>query len=283
MAELVLPPLLQVIFEKLASPLLQTLGQKCGLMENFKRIEQILPMIQAVVENAERRQVTDKVVRIWISQLKDTVDQAVDFLEDFTNKAHPYLLLEEKYDMPKKWLSLRSISASTEKVRKFWHILHNKRFLIVFDDVWNEDEEKWDKLRPLFQGGANGSKILVTTRSEKVAMIIDPNQVSSYYLKGLADDDCWALFERRAFLKGINTITRVFWRWGNEYWGDVVVSIESSGSFQLPETFHQAQHMRTLLLLSCGGYDAPLHPKMLSSFTYLRVLNVSYCNIQLPG
>ncbi|KAJ0846264.1 hypothetical protein HanRHA438_Chr15g0722891 [Helianthus annuus] len=108
------PPLLQVIFEKLASPLLQTLGQKCGLM----RIEQILPMIQAVVENAERRQVTDKVVRIWISQLKDTVDQAVDFLEDFTNKAHPYLLLEEKYDMPKKWLSLRSISASTEKVRK---------------------------------------------------------------------------------------------------------------------------------------------------------------------
>ena len=72
----------------------------------------------------------------------------------------------------------------------------------MFDDVWNEDEEKWDKLRPLFQGGSSGSKILVTTRSEKVAMIIDPSQLSSYHLKGLADNDCWALFERRAFRQG---------------------------------------------------------------------------------
>ncbi|KAI7743838.1 hypothetical protein M8C21_026974 [Ambrosia artemisiifolia] len=460
MAELVLPPLLQVIFEKLASPLLQTLGQKCGLRDNFKRIEQILPMIQAVVENAEKRQVTDKVVRIWISQLKDTVDQAVDFLEDFTNKAYPFLQLEEKYDMPKKWLSLRSISASTDKVikvlqvleaaateglqnlhlkeaahganavwderatgsfvvesevfgrdkdreritelllnvgadgnlpavfivgiggmgkttlaqlayiddkvvnhfdlrlwlfvsqtfdvekilrrviesatgetcnlsemdviqSKFWHILHKKRFLIVFDDVWNEDEEKWDRLRPLFQGGANGSKILVTTRSEKVAMIVDPNQVSSYYLKGLADDDSWALFERRAFRQRdqdnfpnlLEIGKRILGRCSgvplalHDLFYDLArsltkndtitldsgigispsnvaqirhLSIESSGSFQLPETFHQAQHMRTLLLLSCGGYDASVHPKMLSSFTYLRVLKVSYCNTQLP-
>ncbi|KAL8255084.1 hypothetical protein R6Q59_033305 [Mikania micrantha] len=580
MAEIVLPPLLQVIFEKLASPLLQTLGNKCGLEENFKRIQQILPMIQAVVETAEQRQITDTVVRIWISQLKDTVDQAVDFLEDFTNKAYPYLLLEEKYDMPKKWLSLRSVSTSTEKVRnilqvleaaaaeglqnhhlkeavygannvvsderatgsfviesqvfgrdkdrkritelllgvgtegnlpavfivgiggmgkttlaqlvyfddlvvkhfdlrlwlfvsqtfdvekilrrviesatgevcnlsemdviqsKFWHIIHKKRFLIVFDDVWNEDEEKWDKLRPLFHGGASGSKILVTTRSEKVAMIIDPNHASSYHLKGLADDDCWNLFERRAFrqgdldkhpnlleigkqilgkcrgvplavktlgslmrfkrkeeewlavqnsdvwhldacnqggiiaalmlsylhlpshLKYCFTFCSVFPKhylierkkliliWmaegliqsqegtqpedtGDDYFKELLwmsffeeieenqmkmyklhdlfydlarsltrndtitlesgtgispsnashirhLSIESSGSFQLLETFHQAGHMRTLLLLSCGGYDAPVHPKMLASFTYLRVLDVSYCNTQLP-
>ena len=123
MAELVLPPLLQVIFEKLASPLLQTLGDKCGLKDNFKRIEQLLPMIQALVENAEKRQVTDKVVRIWISHLKETVDQAVDFLEDFTNKAYPYLLLEMKHDIPSRWLSLRSVSTSTENVRKVLEVL----------------------------------------------------------------------------------------------------------------------------------------------------------------
>ncbi|KAL5719990.1 hypothetical protein ACHQM5_012706 [Ranunculus cassubicifolius] len=78
--------------------------------------------------------------------------------------------------------------------------LEGKRYLLVLDDVWNEDAEKWEKLKDLLIGGGRGSKIIVTTRSEKVASIM--GAVSTYHLSGLSDDDCWNLFKVRAFNGG---------------------------------------------------------------------------------
>ncbi|XP_058108847.1 putative disease resistance protein RGA3 [Magnolia sinica] len=48
-------------------------------------------------------------------------------------------------------------------------MLQGKRFLLVLDDIWSEDSEKWDKLGLPFQAGALGSRIVITTRNEKVA------------------------------------------------------------------------------------------------------------------
>ncbi|OAY76183.1 putative disease resistance protein RGA1 [Ananas comosus] len=79
-------------------------------------------------------------------------------------------------------------------------IFSQKRFLLALDDVWNEDQEKWEKLKVLFKDGKQGSKILVTTRSEKVAEIM--RTVEPHRVKGLSDDDCWTLFKRRAFKEG---------------------------------------------------------------------------------
>ncbi|KAL5984740.1 hypothetical protein ACLOJK_041362 [Asimina triloba] len=75
--------------------------------------------------------------------------------------------------------------------------LDGKRFLIVLDDVWNEDEERWNALRASLTSGAAGSRILVTTRTRKVA-----NTMSAVYvreLQGLLEDDSWRLFSSRAF------------------------------------------------------------------------------------
>ncbi|PON33296.1 LOW QUALITY PROTEIN: NB-ARC domain, LRR domain containing protein [Trema orientale] len=43
--------------------------------------------------------------------------------------------------------------------------LDGKKFLLVLDDVWNDDLEKWIESRNLLSAGAEGSKILATTRS----------------------------------------------------------------------------------------------------------------------
>ncbi|XP_034694181.1 putative disease resistance protein RGA3 [Vitis riparia] len=51
--------------------------------------------------------------------------------------------------------------------------LHNNRYLLVLDDVWNNDREKWLELKELLMGGAGGSKIVVTTRKNSVASIMD--------------------------------------------------------------------------------------------------------------
>ncbi|PON96257.1 NB-ARC domain, LRR domain containing protein [Trema orientale] len=75
-----------------------------------------------------------------------------------------------------------------------------KRYLLVLDDVWNEDGEKWLRLERLLMGGAKGSRVLVTTRSEMVAKIT--HTVQPYKLSGLNNDNSWSLFRNTAFEKG---------------------------------------------------------------------------------
>ncbi|KAK4721087.1 hypothetical protein R3W88_011320 [Solanum pinnatisectum] len=65
--------------------------------------------------------------------------------------------------------------------------LYGKNYLIVLDDVWNEDPVKWDELKKVLMVGAFGSKILVTTRKKEVASIM--GTVSAYCLKGLLYED----------------------------------------------------------------------------------------------
>nr|CAD1828933.1 unnamed protein product [Ananas comosus var. bracteatus] len=79
-------------------------------------------------------------------------------------------------------------------------IFSQKRFLLVLDDVWNEDQNKWKELNVVFKNSKKGSKVLVTTRSEKVAEIM--KTVKPHRVKGLSDDDCWTLFKRRVFDDG---------------------------------------------------------------------------------
>ena len=78
--------------------------------------------------------------------------------------------------------------------------LDGKRYLLVLDDVWNEDKKKWGRFITLLPVGANGSKILVTTRSTRVASVIGID--SPYIVEGLKDDESWDLFESLAFKKG---------------------------------------------------------------------------------
>nr|DAD29661.1 TPA_asm: hypothetical protein HUJ06_031129 [Nelumbo nucifera] len=76
-------------------------------------------------------------------------------------------------------------------------VLRGKLFLLVLDDVWNEDHEKWDRLRKYLMCGARGSKIIVTSRSYGVAEIM--GTVEPYSLGVLSEEGCWSLFRERAF------------------------------------------------------------------------------------
>jgi hypothetical protein len=78
--------------------------------------------------------------------------------------------------------------------------VNGKRYLLVLDDVWNDDGEKWCNLKNLLMGGARGSRILVTTRSIKVAKITQT--VEPHLLKGLDEQQSWSLFKKMAFVGG---------------------------------------------------------------------------------
>ncbi|XP_068308518.1 disease resistance protein RGA2-like [Pyrus communis] len=79
--------------------------------------------------------------------------------------------------------------------------LKDKKFLLVLDDVWNEDRIKWSKLRDLLIEGAKaGTKILVTTRNISVASIM--GTVESINLDVLSFENCLTLFVKCAFKEG---------------------------------------------------------------------------------
>ncbi|XVF30493.1 hypothetical protein REPUB_Repub16aG0062800 [Reevesia pubescens] len=78
--------------------------------------------------------------------------------------------------------------------------LNGKRYLLILDDVWNEDIGKWKELKQLLVGGAKGSKIVVTTRSNQVAKI--SGTITPYNLEGLPYEKSLSLFLKFAFQKG---------------------------------------------------------------------------------
>ncbi|ESR34621.1 hypothetical protein CICLE_v10006818mg, partial [Citrus x clementina] len=62
------------------------------------------------------------------------------------------------------------------------------------------DPKVWDELKSLLWGGAKGSKILVTTRSNKVPSIMGTTRgITDYNLQELPYKDCLSLFMKYAF------------------------------------------------------------------------------------
>ncbi|XP_052480596.1 putative disease resistance RPP13-like protein 1 [Gossypium raimondii] len=71
--------------------------------------------------------------------------------------------------------------------------LSGKRFLLVLDDIWNENYNDWTILRSPFGAGTH---IIVTTRLQIVSSIVDP--LKAFHLDKLSDDDCLSIFTQHA-------------------------------------------------------------------------------------
>ncbi|KAL7169386.1 hypothetical protein ACSBR2_034433 [Camellia fascicularis] len=89
-----------------------------------------------------------------------------------------------------------SVSNLDPLLRCLQEKLFGKRFLLVLDDVWNENHEKWDRLKNALKCGAKGCTIIVITRIQKVALIMATLPI--HHMARLSEDDSWSLFKRRA-------------------------------------------------------------------------------------
>ncbi|XP_042399255.1 putative disease resistance protein RGA4 [Zingiber officinale] len=100
-------------------------------------------------------------------------------------------ILEQATNAPSTVTEINSVRQKLE------HTLSGKRFLLVLDDVWNEDATRWGELRAALTCGARGSKILVTSRSLHVSSIM--NSFITHQIQQLPPDDCLPLFQQFAF------------------------------------------------------------------------------------
>ncbi|WVY93410.1 hypothetical protein V8G54_032498 [Vigna mungo] len=81
-----------------------------------------------------------------------------ELLRDMTNK-----LCKERMEDPPRDVATMNQMSLIEEVR---NRLCNKRYVVLFDDVWNETF--WDDIELALIDNKNGSRILITTRDEKV-------------------------------------------------------------------------------------------------------------------
>ncbi|XP_071719153.1 putative disease resistance RPP13-like protein 1 [Rutidosis leptorrhynchoides] len=155
--------------------------------------------------------------------------------------------------------------------------LSNKRFLLVLDDVWNEDHQKWKALENPLKG-APGNKIIVTTRKMKVASAMD--NVERHDLGLLSDEDALSLLAKSANFdnhplsslaqdiimkcKGLPlaliAIGRVLKGKGNDEWDKLLKS----------EVWSSDDGEGDILpVLKLSYYDLPLHLKKLFAYCSL--------------
>ncbi|KAJ4718811.1 Disease resistance protein [Melia azedarach] len=119
-------------------------------------------------------------IRIWVcvSDPFDEIRTARAIIEALENK-------------PCKLVEFQSLLTHIQK------IIEGKFFFLVLDDVWSEDHSKWEPFYHCLKNGQHRSKILITTRKETVAHMMESTDIIS--IKQLAEEECWSLFRRIAF------------------------------------------------------------------------------------
>ncbi|KAL6327454.1 hypothetical protein AAG906_019767 [Vitis piasezkii] len=98
---------------------------------------------------------------------------------------------------------LQSVSLATQNVddlnllqMELREKLSGQKFLLILDDVWNENYDSWDLLCMPMRSGAPGSKLIVTTRNEGVVSITGTRP--AYCLQELSYEDCLFVFTQQA-------------------------------------------------------------------------------------
>ncbi|KAJ0673201.1 putative virus X resistance protein-like, coiled-coil [Helianthus annuus] len=100
------------------------------------------------------------------------------------------IILQSMTKESKEYKDLNQLQlALTEKSK-------DKRFLLVLDDVWHEDDDDWEKLVLPFRSCAHGSRIIITTRKEELLKKLRFGHLDS--LKSLSYEDAVSLFALHA-------------------------------------------------------------------------------------
>ncbi|GLU11248.1 hypothetical protein SLE2022_280060 [Rubroshorea leprosula] len=74
--------------------------------------------------------------------------------------------------------------------------IEGKKYLLVLDDVWTENDEDFGGLTVTFKRGAAGSRILVTTRKDIVSRVMGSSH--TIHLEPLSQDLCWSILKKIA-------------------------------------------------------------------------------------
>ncbi|KAL8494609.1 hypothetical protein ACS0TY_025445 [Phlomoides rotata] len=156
----------------MAEAFFKVLLDKLRSLIGMNKLSNTLTTIQNVLEDAEDKQFQSKSIQNWLSKLHGIAFEIEGIRSHLPN--------------------LSIMMKSSE--------LNDKIYLLILDDVWNENQEDWAKLKSILSCGSIGASIIVTTRLKKVADIM--GTLPAHCLTMLSEEECWLLFKLRAFGMG---------------------------------------------------------------------------------
>ncbi|OIV92322.1 hypothetical protein TanjilG_10532 [Lupinus angustifolius] len=164
------------------------------------------------------------------------------------------------------------VEVEEQQINQLRDILPKQKFLLVLDDVRNDDPLKWNEFWNLISTCIQGSKILVTTRNHFIASMM--GTIHSHTLKGLCVEDSLSLFEKYAFKEGEEKKFPDLIKVGREILNKcegVPLSIRSMGSMLFSK--YEIKHWE--LIRDMEFWDLPIANPI------LRALRLSY--LQMPS
>ncbi|XP_057510348.1 putative disease resistance RPP13-like protein 1 [Actinidia eriantha] len=100
--EIFLGAFLQVVFDKLASREMLNFFRRESIRTQVMNWETTLQEIQAVLDDAEEKQITNKLVNLWLEELQDLAYDLDDLLDEFSTEALHYELIEKSQSSTNK-------------------------------------------------------------------------------------------------------------------------------------------------------------------------------------
>ncbi|CAL4956731.1 unnamed protein product [Urochloa decumbens] len=139
------------------------------------RAEEMREIVKMLIDNANNADLIVLPIFGMGGMGKTTLAQLIyndpDVQKHF-QQMHKWICVSDEFDVCS--LANKICDSSDDKnlekaLQKLQGHLSGKRYLLVLDNVWNEDINKWEKLKASLKHGDVGSAILTTTRNKGIA------------------------------------------------------------------------------------------------------------------
>ncbi|KAL5738782.1 hypothetical protein ACOSP7_031543 [Xanthoceras sorbifolium] len=189
--------LFQFMLEKLDSLIQKEIGLIWGVHGEMEKLQSLLSTIQAVLEDAEEKQIKEKALRDWLRKLKAAAYKVDDTLDECTTEAALLRVLTSFLSSlrPHNIFFRRKIGSRMRDIRERLDEIAEER--LKFHLIEGGAERHSDVIANRQTGSIKKELLSVWWRNFMVASIM--GTMPLHQLSGLTEDDCWSLFKERAF------------------------------------------------------------------------------------
>ncbi|XP_026417015.1 putative disease resistance protein RGA1 isoform X2 [Papaver somniferum] len=154
------------IIKKVLPVIAQQISWSWGVKDDLRKLKETLESIQALMSDAERRQVNDEAVRLWLRRLKDVVYDADDVMDEFiyetmrSNKHKVQALVSSSNPLFFRFKMARNIRAINQKLDEIHKNSKRFRFQNTGSAQENQNKELIKKRNRLTTSDVDDSLLL---------------------------------------------------------------------------------------------------------------------------